>query len=141
MQLQQGVLEILHRRVAIRVLESLRGITHGVVRVEPRALVAPVELVEPDAFEQIVLYARVSRRLVQAAEFHVGCDPRRDIEDIERGIRSSRDRKQRIVGNARRKVLSKQCRSQVIACLKRMCAEYLLLRQGLVNSEDIPDTQ
>lgn len=103
-------------------LRGLRGITHRVVGVKAGALIAPVELIEPDAFKQIVLDTRVCRRLVQAAELHVGCNPRRDIEDIERGVRSRRDREQRIVGNARRKVLSEQCCGQVVAGLKHVRA-------------------
>ena len=56
------------------------------VRAEAGGLVGPVELVEPDAFEEVVVDRRERGRLVQATELDVRVHTRRYVEHVDRGV-------------------------------------------------------
>ena len=56
------------------------------VRAKAGGLVGSVELVEPDAFEEVVVDRGERGRLVEAAELDVGVHTRRHVEYVDRGV-------------------------------------------------------
>ena len=83
---QKPLLVIFSIGISGRVLRISGGITMGSVWVKARSLVASIELVEPDAFEEVVVDCGERGRLVEAAELHVGVHTRRHVEHVDRGV-------------------------------------------------------
>lgn len=80
-----------------------RGLTTGEVGVEAGCLVAPVELVEPYALEQIVLHTGEGGGLVETSELEIRGYPGSNVESIEGTVSTIRDREQGVVGDVLRK--------------------------------------
>ena len=63
-----GLLEILQGWVTMGVGIVYGSVTAGCIWIKSRCLIAAIELVEPEVFEEVVLYGGECRGLIEATE-------------------------------------------------------------------------
>ena len=92
-------LVVLFVGVTVRVCSIHGCVTVGRVRIKARSLIAAIELVEPQALEELVLNRRLCCGLVKAAEQTVGRRTGGDVEGDFQGGDTGRGCEERVASD------------------------------------------